>query len=1589
MLLVFALLAFSAPVYSSPDSVSAVPTDLGTVTANLRCLTFVNANVGYAAGASGVIIKTQDAGTTWSLVRTGGTGDDYDLRSISFSDLNNGWAISLTGRVLRTQNAGADWSEISSDLGSLFYGQERIHDSHFTSTFGFAVGGATLTQPAVWSTTSGVGSWYQASVSPQLLGSYWPAGTSTGEVVYPKEGLGYFYGLDFVPGSSTVAWAVGQDVLKVPYKSVIWSYDAGRVGLKWVQQTVTGTGKFYDVAFGTATNGVVVGDTGQIRYTKNAGTTWTAATSGLTGDIAAVDLDPTGRGWAVGASGRVIRTLDGGVTWANVPQLTGYYLEDIKWLGGDTLVAVGRSGEVIRSTDAGESWSRPLAPTLPSPPVMTSLTSSSHATGVWTAATLVSSAWTADGSNLTGYGYAIDAFADTVPGVQNTVTNSASFSVAGSGTYYVHVAAKDVYGQWSAPAHRQVLVDVTAPSIINDVPPAGYEGTALVTLTASDAHSGVDRIEHRVDGATAMLTYASQASVSIGVGSHTLSYRALDKAGNASSWTDVPVVVAPPAAPLMTALTSSSHPAGVWTASASVAAAWSASGTGITGYGWVLDSSASTVPGTQNTTGTSLSTTVAGSGTYYLHVAAKDSYNQWSAPLHRQLLVDVTAPAVGTDATTGYQGAARVTITASDAHSGVNRVEYRIDGGTVQQVSATQAQVDFGVGDYVLSYRALDNVSNASGWTDVNVSVAVPDAPVMTSLTSSSHPLGTWVKSTSILAAWASAGTDLAGYGWVLDSSATTVPNVNNTSATSLTTSVAGSGTYYLHVAAVDDFGQWSTPYHRQLLVDVTAPTVGDDAASGYVHAARVTLTASDAHSGVDRIEYTIDGGTAVPVNGSQAGVDLGVGTFTISYRAVDRAGNANGWTDVVVNVAPPAPPVMTSLTSSSHTSGTWTASASIAAAYGASGTDLSGYGRLIDSAAGTVPTVQNTTSTTWNTTVGGSGTYYLHVAAVDDYGQWSATSHRQVLVDVTAPGVTNDVTTGYVSAARVTLSASDGHSGIDRIEYRIDGGTAIEVSGNQAVVDFGVGEWTLSYRALDTAGNASGWTDVAVAVAPPAAPTITGVTSATHPAGEWVSSAALNAAWTAYGTEIVEYRWALDNDAATQTLGQSTTNTTISTTLAGSGTYYLHVAARDAYDQWSTVWHQQILMDATSPAVSDDALLTTYIGTANVRITATDQHSGVDRIEYVLNDGSTQSAYDSQMLLSLHAGTHTIAYRAVDGAGNATGWTNRTVTVDPLLTSIAGASRYLTALKACEVVFPINSVMPLGPDGHRTVIIASGANWPDALAAAGLAGAYKSPLLLTQPDLLPGIVGDQIQLLGADRAIIVGGTGAVSDDVFAQVADRVGSPDYVTRLSGTSRYATSSAIAARVVSVTGRVAWDGTALVSTGGNFPDALAAGPIAAANGWPLYLAEPQGISPGTIAAMKTAGVQRVYILGGALAVSEASREALENQGITVAERWDGVDRYATGIRIVNESLERGLSVARPALATGANFPDALAGGVMQGLDGSILMLTRPTDLPPVVASFVTTHASEIEELRVLGGTSAVSDAVRAQVLGLLAP
>lgn len=306
-------------------------------------------------------------------------------------------------------------------------------------------------------------------------------------------------------------------------------------------------------------------------------------------------------------------------------------------------------------------------------------------------------------------------------------------------------------------------------------------------------------------------------------------------------------------------------------------------------------------------------------------------------------------------------------------------------------------------------------------------------------------------------------------------------------------------------------------------------------------------------------------------------------------------------------------------------------------------------------------------------------------------------------------------------------------------------------------------------------------------------------------------------------------------------------------------------------------------------------------------------------------------------------------------------------------LVRVSGDDRITTAIAASNRAFPT---------GAGTVVVATAYNWPDALGGSALAGAYDCPILLTRTDSLPASVATEVTRLGAEHVIVLGGAGAVSEDVFDALAGLDG-VQTTERIFGADRYATANAIADHVLQVTGSY----TALVATGQAFPDALAASPMAAAFAWPIYLVPPQADRHAALIDAIDAGVGEVLILGGTGVVPLEFETAL-GERVAVAERLSGANRYATAAAIA----EYATSVLYfewdgVGIATGEDFPDALAGGVMQGAAGAPLLLTTPGALHPATAALLEANKGVVAHGWVLGGTGAVSEVTRLQAQAAL--
>ena len=294
----------------------------------------------------------------------------------------------------------------------------------------------------------------------------------------------------------------------------------------------------------------------------------------------------------------------------------------------------------------------------------------------------------------------------------------------------------------------------------------------------------------------------------------------------------------------------------------------------------------------------------------------------------------------------------------------------------------------------------------------------------------------------------------------------------------------------------------------------------------------------------------------------------------------------------------------------------------------------------------------------------------------------------------------------------------------------------------------------------------------------------------------------------------------------------------------------------------------------------------------------------------------------------------------------------------------IAGASRYDTA----AMISAQNYASP-----QATVYIATGQNFPDALAGAALAGKEHAPLLLVPTSgALPASVVSELQRLDPTNIVIFGGTGAVSDAMLGNIETATGVTP--TRIFGASRYDTAAQIAATYSNP------QATVYIATGQNFPDALAGAALAGSKGAPLLLVPTNGALPASVTSELTAlDPTNIVIFGGTGAVSDAMLGNIETATGVTPTRIFGASRYDTAAQIAATYSNPQATVY---IATGQNFPDALAGAALAGSKGAPLLLV-PTNgaLPASVTSELT--ALDPTNIVIFGGTGAVSTSVELQI------
>ncbi len=289
----------------------------------------------------------------------------------------------------------------------------------------------------------------------------------------------------------------------------------------------------------------------------------------------------------------------------------------------------------------------------------------------------------------------------------------------------------------------------------------------------------------------------------------------------------------------------------------------------------------------------------------------------------------------------------------------------------------------------------------------------------------------------------------------------------------------------------------------------------------------------------------------------------------------------------------------------------------------------------------------------------------------------------------------------------------------------------------------------------------------------------------------------------------------------------------------------------------------------------------------------------------------------------------------------------------------ISGSDRYATAVSICQEGWPT---------GADHVIVVRGDVFADALAGVPLAYQMNAPILLTASTRLSQTTKTEIIRLGADRITILGGNAAVSETVENELK---GMGLIVERIFGDSRYETAALIAQTLPQPS---AVPNTAVLVVGTSFPDALAVSSYAAEAGIPILLTRGDALPGVTHTALSDLSIDNVLVIGGPNAISNAVYDQLPQGALT--SRIYGANRYETSVRLAQYF---GVGTESFVMATGINFPDAMAGGAWAAKRGMGILLTDGQQNKPhaSIESFLINESTD--QVYLLGGFSALSAAL----------
>ncbi|WP_139651647.1 cell wall-binding repeat-containing protein [Raoultibacter phocaeensis] len=375
--------------------------------------------------------------------------------------------------------------------------------------------------------------------------------------------------------------------------------------------------------------------------------------------------------------------------------------------------------------------------------------------------------------------------------------------------------------------------------------------------------------------------------------------------------------------------------------------------------------------------------------------------------------------------------------------------------------------------------------------------------------------------------------------------------------------------------------------------------------------------------------------------------------------------------------------------------------------------------------------------------------------------------------------------------------------------------------------------------------------------------------------------------------------------------------------------------------------------------------------GTATLVATVAPDNATDKRVTWTSSNEAAATVSASGVVTAVKAGTATITAKAGDKTATCAVTVNaKDVPKPPAQASrLGGADRYKTMALISQTAFPENG-------SCSTVIVARGDNFPDALAAAGLAGVTGGQVLLTETGTLTAETKAEIKRLGAQKAYVIGDTYSVTARTFNEIKAITGSAE---RLGGADRMDT-----ALKIYQAGKGGWGTTAIVATGKKAADSLSVSPISYAAKAPIFLADNDGnLSAAALDAIAKGGFTKVLVLGDKYSVSNSAFNKVKAL-VSNTERIGGADRYETSRLTAQQALKNGFGCEVVSLTAGreGKYADALVASSLSGKSFSVLLLVddgATTCIDKVLAP----NKAQVENAYVLGDKYTVSNELFAAI------